>query len=108
MTLLVELYLDEVWTDITSYVRVNPGVVVNFGIRAESGIADAAEITLTVSNRDGRFTPKNPEGAWFGLIKRGIPLRVSVDTVVRGIGEVSEFPAQNGRASGRERVCEYG
>src|SRR3546814_4699308 len=64
MTLLVELYLDEVWTDITSYVRVNPGVVVNFGIRDESGIADAAEITLTVNNRDGRFTPKNPEGAW--------------------------------------------
>lgn len=94
MTLLVELYLDEVWTDITSYVRVDPGVTIDFGIRGEAGTADPAEITLTVNNKDGRFTPKNPEGAWYGSIKRGIPLRVSVDTVVRGIGEVSEFPAR--------------
>lgn len=92
MTLLVELYLDEVWTDVTSYVRADPGVIINFGVRGEAGTADPAECTMFVNNVDGRFTQNNPEGAWYGLIKRGIPLRVTVDTFVRFLGEVSEFP----------------
>lgn len=91
---IVELYLDEVWTDISAYVRADPGVTITFGVRNEAGTADPSECTLIVNNRDGRFTPKNAEGAWYGLLKRGLPLRVTVDTAIRYVGEVSEYPAR--------------
>lgn len=91
-TILVELYLNGAWVDITSYVRVDEQIRIRHGISRESGTADPAECYLKVNNDDGRFTPSNPTGPYYGYLKRNTPLRVKVDTVVRFSGEVSEFP----------------
>lgn len=90
----VELYLGGSWTDITSYVRLNPGLDITYGIQNESGVSDPASCTLVVNNRDGRFSPRNTSGAYYGDLKRNTPLRVTVGTSVRFAGEVSEFPSR--------------
>lgn len=90
----VELLLDAAWVDVTEYVQQEPGLSISFGVRGETGTADPATCTLLVNNRDGRFTPKNPTGPYYGLLKRNTPLRASVDGVVRFVGEVSEFPPE--------------
>lgn len=90
----VELYLDSAWVDITSYVRVRDGISIKFGVQAETGTADPATCTLVVDNADGRFTPNNPEGPYYGFLKRNTSIRVLYDAEARYIGEVSEFPPE--------------
>lgn len=90
----VELYLDSVWVDVTAYVRTEPGITITFGIQNETGTADPSSCALVVDNTGGRFSPRNAEGPYYGLLKRNTPLRVSAGAVVRYVGEVSEFPAR--------------
>lgn len=90
----VELYLNSVWTAITSYVRYDPGVSVRFGVQQENSVADPSECRITVNNRDGRFTPRNTAGAYYPYLKRGTPLRVLVAGVERFRGELVEYPVR--------------
>ena len=80
----VELYLNSVWTDITSYVmsRDQPTQVIQItrGRRNESTTSDPALCVMQLNNLDGRFTPRNPVGAYYGTIGRNTQLRVSVPT----------------------------
>ncbi len=69
---------DWTFTDVTAYVRNSPGVTINVGRDTAQGFADPVRIALTFDNRDGRFSPFNPEGAYYPYIRRGCPLRVSV------------------------------
>ncbi|MDQ2622563.1 MAG: hypothetical protein M3Y45_05930, partial [Actinomycetota bacterium] len=62
----VELFLDGDWVDISTDVRVDPGPVITFGIKNEAGLADPAQCDLVVNNRDGRYSPRNPAGPYYG------------------------------------------
>lgn len=93
-TAIVELYLNGAWVNITADVRQDPGISIDFGLKGESGLADPSQATLVVNNTTGKYTPKNPVGPYYGYLKRNTPLRVTVDTVVRYVGEVSEFPSR--------------
>lgn len=91
----VELFLDGDWVDITADVRVDPGPVINFGIKNEAGLADPAQCELVVNNRDGRYSPRNPAGPYYGHLTRNTPLRVfDEDGNPRFAGEIAEFPAR--------------
>lgn len=95
VTVTVEMKLGGSWTDVTSYVRVETGITMAHGIRNEGGgQADPSTCQLAVNNTDGRFTPKNTAGAYYGNLKRGTLLRVTVGSTVRFIGEISEFPTR--------------
>lgn len=74
----VEMDIAGVWDDITSYVYARDGVSITRGSPNESTTIDPANCSLTLNNRDGRFSPRNPVGAYYGLIGRNTPLRVSV------------------------------
>ena len=93
-TILVELFMDGAWVDITADVRVDPPLSITFGVRGEAGLVDPSEARLTVNNTTGKYTPKNAVGPYYGLLKRNTPLRVTVGGVVRYVGEVSEFPSR--------------
>lgn len=97
-TVTVELFMDDAWVDITDYVRATEshGIRITFGVQGETGTADPSECSLTVNNADGRFSPRNAEGPYYGLLKRNTPLRVTVGSTVRYVGEVSEFPSRWG------------
>lgn len=79
--LLVELDLVGDWSDpedITTYVQRRDDLTITRGKSAEGTVADPSTLTLTLNNRDGRFSPRNPTGAYFGKLGRNTPIRVSV------------------------------
>lgn len=75
----VELYVNSVWTDITSYVYYRDMIDITRGQSGEGAQTDTSTCRLTLNNRDGRFSPRNPEGAYYGQLGRNTPVRVSID-----------------------------
>lgn len=93
----VELLLGGVWTDVTSYVRISDGISIVRGKQDWSQSPTFATCRLVFNNADGRFSPRNASGAYYGNIKRNTQLRVSaIDDhgvyQIRFWGEVSEWP----------------
>lgn len=80
LPLRVELNLNGTWTDITSKVRAaDPGgISIKRGTPDESSVLQPATMTLTLNNRDGRFSPRKPDGIYYGLIGRNTPIRCSI------------------------------
>lgn len=69
--------------DITAYVRRpgdDGGAPINYqgGRQDESSQTDAGQMTLTLDNRDGRFSTENIAGPWYGLIDLNTPIRLGV------------------------------
>lgn len=78
---VVEMWVRGAWIDITSYcmVRDDSGRIdITSGIRTEGSQADYAVGQLQLRNQDGRFSPRNPGGPYYGAIGRNTPMRVSV------------------------------
>lgn len=66
------------WLDVSGFVDHTQPITITTG-RAD-GLADpnAATCSLTVDNSDGRWTATNPSGAWNGLVRKGMWLRVDL------------------------------
>ena len=97
MTLLspvVAIYVNGAWTNITTAVRVSDGVVISRGRRDEEGTLAPGTCTMTLNNADGRFSPRNPAGPYYGSIGRNTLVRVSMGGVYRFWGEISAWPAR--------------
>lgn len=77
MSVRVELRLGQTWTDVTDRVYNRDRVRISRGRTSEGARADASSCSLTLDNRDGRFSPRNPTGPYYGLIGRNTPMRVS-------------------------------
>lgn len=78
LDLTVELELSSVWTDVTSYVQRRDGLIqIKRGRSTEGQRVDHGMLSLALDNRDGRFSPRNPTGAYYGSIGRNTPIRVS-------------------------------
>lgn len=80
--LVVELFIDGAWEDVTSYVYggERDDVVITRGKTSEGSEVEPSRCHLVVNNRDGRFSPRNPTGAYYGLIGRNTPCRVRLTT----------------------------
>lgn len=94
----VELYVNSAWTDITTYVRYKDMISISRGRSSEASQLDTSSCSFTLDNRDGRFSPRNPSGAYYGQIGRNTPVRVSVDgglpylNLPGGAGDKSSTP----------------
>ncbi|MVO84199.1 hypothetical protein GPA10_05280 [Streptomyces sp. p1417] len=105
----VELWISGAWVDITSYtmVRDDSGSIrITRGMRDEGSQTEHATAQLQLKNTDGRFSPRNPSGPYFGLIGRNTPMRISVPDGMGGKsyrlwGEVSDW-AQGWDTSGND------
>lgn len=93
---MVELQLGGVWTNVTAYVSsVRQIPKITRGRQDEQRAAEASVCSLLFNNRDGRFSPRNPLGAYYGLLGRNTRLRVSVPGYgYRFHGEVSTWPTR--------------
>ena len=88
------------WTDVTSFVLYDggAGVTIDIGYADGADEANATRISLMVNNRDGRWSPYNPAGAWFGQIGIDTPLRVTFNpgsgAITRGIAFLLDLPLE--------------
>lgn len=94
--LTVEIYVNSAWTDVSPYVRYGSRVRISRGRPDETSSAQPQSCALTLDNRDGRFSPRNPVGPYYGQLGRNTPLRVSrLNNGVRRYrfyGEVPSWP----------------
>jgi hypothetical protein len=67
------------WADITSYVRQDLGISWSTGRPDGSGQVGYGRAALKLDNRDGRFSRRNPNSPYFGLLTRNTPIWVTVD-----------------------------
>lgn len=74
----VELQLAGVWTDVTDYTYTRDSLVIRRGRSDEASSFEPGECRLTLNNIDGRFSPRNPNGPYYGALTRNTPIRVSV------------------------------
>lgn len=79
-----------VWTDISTYVRHADRIVISRGRGDEWTEVGPSRATLTLDNRDGRFTRVNVFGTWYGQLQRNTPLRIRVD-MHTGAGPQTRF-----------------
>lgn len=68
------------WTDISTYV-MDPGVTLTKARRNEQPSLEPCSLSFRLLNPDGRFTPRNPSGAYWPDVVRGVPIRVSLDGI---------------------------
>ena len=76
------------WTDITDYVLTRDGITITRGRQDRFATTAPAQMSLTLNNVGGRFVVRNPAGAYYPLLRRNVPIRVSVDP---GSGAVPRF-----------------
>ena len=96
----VEMLINGEWVDITSYVMVRDDqgrIQITKGMRDEGNQTEHASGSLPLKNQDGRFTPRNPTGVYYGLLGRNTALRISVPDGMGGKSyrawpEVSKWP----------------
>ncbi len=76
----VELRINSTWTDVTSDVRGEQQVRIQRGRSDWGQEVDTTRCSFTLDNNSGKYTPRNPTGAYYGQIGRNTPARVSVFT----------------------------
>jgi hypothetical protein len=91
-TITTQLLIDDVWTDISADVRQADGVQITRGRSDEASTTDPSSCTLSLNNRDGKYSPRNPMSPYYGKIGRNTQIRVRADGVDRFYGEVSVWP----------------
>lgn len=95
---LVELFYNNAWNDITEDVLVRDGIRITRGRPDQSSRVPPSTLDLSIKNTDGKYSPRNPESPLYGLIGRNQPIRVSLAGVpVSGYGgrfwgEVESWP----------------
>ncbi len=78
--LTAQLRLGDDWVDITDYTRLLDTVQITRGRAEQAEQADASNCTLTINNRTGDFSPRNPVGAYYGGLGRNTQMRILVPT----------------------------
>jgi hypothetical protein len=79
--LVVELWIDGAWVDITGDVRTSQDITITRGRRDWGAYTDPGRCTLKLNNRHGKYSPRNPRSPYYGKIGRNTPLRVRVGEV---------------------------
>ncbi|MEU0369111.1 hypothetical protein ABZ070_02405 [Streptomyces sp. NPDC006283] len=78
LDVLVELLLNGTWTDISQFVYTREPITITAGRTDEGQRVEPSRCQLTLNNRDGRFSARNPMSPYYGQIGRNTPIRVSV------------------------------
>lgn len=82
LALSVELLLDGVWTAGTTDVYQRDIIKISRGRADEAGQVEPSRCNLTIDNRTGKYSPRNPVGAHFGKLGRNTQLRVLTPTTL--------------------------
>jgi len=78
LDLRADVQLAGTWTTITPYVYQRDQVTITRGHPDETSRATPQTAKFTINNRDGRFSPRNPTGPYYGQFGRNTALRLSL------------------------------
>ncbi|MFE1349102.1 hypothetical protein, partial [Streptomyces sp. NPDC058757] len=76
----VDMQAGGVWTDVTADAYTRDPITITRGQQDGASVADPSRCSITLNNRDGRYSPKNPLSPYYGKIGRNTPVRVGVRT----------------------------
>lgn len=99
LAVAIALFLGGAWVDITSDVYLRNRIQITWGRQDWASTADTAKCPLTINNRLGKYSPKNPNSPYYGELGRNTPVRVSLTTPTglvstRFEGHVSSWPTR--------------
>ncbi|MFS0695134.1 hypothetical protein [Streptomyces nitrosporeus] len=92
--LRVELLLGGMWRDVTRDVYTREPIQITHGTSAEGAQPDPASCSLLLNNVDGRYSPRNPAGPYFGMLGRNTPIRIVVpgaESYLNLLGDVGSY-----------------
>jgi hypothetical protein len=80
---IVELFIDGTWVDVTADddVYTRDPISISRGRANEAGQVDASKFNFTLDNRDGVYSPRNPNSPYFDKIGRNTPARIRRPTM---------------------------
>lgn len=94
-----ELFIDGQWQIHTPYIMTRDGsqnINISRGQQNQDTVPTPGRCAFQLNNRDGRFTPKNPNSPLYGKIGRNTRIRISVpngnDKAYRFCGEIPDWP----------------
>ncbi|MFH9430231.1 hypothetical protein ACH4JZ_18310 [Streptomyces sp. NPDC017615] len=73
-----ELLLGDRWQNITGDLYTRDPIKHTRGRPYRSSSADPSALAATIRNIDGRYTPRNAEGPYYGLLGRATPFRLTL------------------------------
>ncbi|MFB7228529.1 hypothetical protein ACFCY9_12505 [Streptomyces fimicarius] len=76
--LRVELRIGTTWVDVTKRAYTRDPIRTVAGMSAQGTGVDPASLSLTLNNKDGELSPRNPLSPYYGRLGRNTPTRVSV------------------------------
>ena len=109
----VDLMVDGAWSNITSDVLVDDAITISRGRADEATQADPSTCSLSLKNRNGTYSPRNPTSSLYGKIGRNTRMRVGVGSppiaaAVNGLtGTSLAAPSVTAEASG-SLMCVWG
>lgn len=77
----VDLYLNNGWVDVTNDILERDAITINRGTADENTAPQPSTCTLTLTNRTGNYSPRNPSSIYYGSIGRNTPIRVAIEQV---------------------------
>ena len=84
-----ELFVNGVWTDVTSDVYARDGMTITRGGQDETSRIGPSRCQFTLNNRTGKYSPRNPNSLFYGSLGRNTPMRVAIgkdtDTFTRTV-----------------------
>lgn len=93
LSVTVELFYSAGWHTVPVYVR-DP-IQITRGRANESQRVSPSTANLSIDNRTFAYSARNPTSALFGLIGRNTPIRITVESSVRFVGEVESWPQKS-------------
>ncbi len=82
----VELYLNSGWTDVTSDVYARDKVRISRGRANEQSSPSPSTCQLTLDNRTGKYSTRNPTSPYYPTLGRNTPIRVAIRTAKDAYG----------------------
>ncbi|KOX13343.1 hypothetical protein ADK67_44240 [Saccharothrix sp. NRRL B-16348] len=70
------MFLGGQWEDVTDKVYQRSAIEIERGRSDEESVTNPQTCSLTLDNRSGDFSMRNPMGQWYGSIGRNVPMEV--------------------------------
>lgn len=83
-------------------VRVSEGITITRGKSGQSDLASPSTCRFVLDNSDGRFSPRKPDGPYYGQLRRNTAIRVSITSATSWLqvtGATGATPAAGARVT---------